>query len=121
MLPVTDLIALSTACAKIANAGDALLDNGGLDPGDLRDIPLVFDAVRSAGDVHFGALLPEILDLDEAEAEQVAAHFRTVFHISFVEAEKVIEAGYAIVLDVVAAVNHWRSAGLKLKALKSVA
>jgi hypothetical protein len=121
-LPIADVKTLYSAVALAITAEEALRDNGGVDAGDLADLPKVFDAVRAFGAVDFTAVLPELADLDAAEAADLDAHARAVFKLPAAPTvEQVIETVNGVVLQFVAVVNAWRGGTAKVAALKGAA
>lgn len=103
-LPISELKKLTTAVASGAVATFGILEDGKVGFGDIKHVPSVISALRNVSAVDFKAILPQLDDMDAAEADELAAHFKAEFKIADTAKEKVIEQGFEYLLVGVRAV-----------------
>lgn len=114
-LGVQDVKAVAAAVAKGTSVVAAILADGTVDFRDMIEVPALFSALRGFAGVDYKAVLPELKDLDDAEKSELAADFAAKFDLPSDSVEKVVEQGYAIVLEAVEAVLAFTKVGALVK------
>lgn len=114
-LSVQELKDLAGAVAKIGTGIGKVLEDGKVDWRDTVHVPAILSGIRELSEVSFQALLPELKDMDDAEREDLAAHFRGAFELPNDSTEAVIEQGLELVLMGLQAVLAFTKIGQAVK------
>lgn len=100
-LNTSELKDLVSAIALTVSAAEALLDDGGVNTSDLKDLPKVLSAIKAYSAVDFKQVIPQAKDIDSAELADLAAHFKAQFHLQDAAAEAMVEQGLDMVIQAV--------------------
>ncbi len=114
-LPVSAILALTSALAISANAIDAIFEDNQVNIIDLARLPALLNGIKGLIDVDFSQVAPEALDIDEVEKAQLADAFRASFNIRNDAVENVIEIGFGLLLEAAQVVQILKEIGSKIK------
>lgn len=114
-LGITEVKELATAAAKLGTAAGKVLADGKVTLADTVHVPGILSGLKDLSGVEFSKLVPEMKDLDEAEREELAAHFSATFDIPNDTVEAVVEQGLALVLMALEAILAFVQVGAKAK------
>lgn len=114
-LGIANILALTASVGLLGTATGKIMADGAVNLKDLPHVDDVFAGLRQIGKVKFVELLPEVKDLDEAEAAQLAAKFSETFDLPGDSVELVVEQGFALLTKAVEAVMSLWHVGEKVK------
>lgn len=104
MSGIQNILSLQEGALKVQAAALAVMDNGGLDMGDIGDLPKLVSGLKDLWLVDLQQVLPEFKDLDAEERLVLAKSFAEGFDIKNDDTEAAIEQGQAMLLELVSAI-----------------
>lgn len=104
MSGIQNILSLQEGALKVRAAAAAIMDNGGIDAGDIGDLGGLISGLKDLWVVKFEEILPEFKDLDSDERIILAEAFKKDFDIKNDDMEAAIEQGQKMLLELVGAI-----------------
>lgn len=115
MIGVENLKKLASGVALSAKAVDGALEDGQISFGDAKHVPDLFSGIRQLSSVDLDSVWPEVENIDDAEREDLANHFRSVFDLKSDDVELAIEEGLDLLLRALQAIMSFKDIAAKVK------
>lgn len=107
-LGINQLIVLAGVTAQLGNTFGAIFEDGKVDWTDLTSVGSLFSVLKDLNEIEFGAVLPELADLDKDEISQLNAVFDAKFKIANTTIEHNVERGLLILFKSYEAIKFFR-------------